>query len=461
MALAARDVGDVERARRQLDAGVALLADQPASEELVRIHHTRLLIDSPLFEPDRAASTVEALVVAADTLASPAAKAASLSAEAHLALGRGNFRLARSKVEASLRVAESAGDLLLMQRAQRDLAWVTWADADISTCEAQVAAQLEIDRRLGARAQEPLSQIQFAIFAHFRGEWENVESMAEAALAQAQRYGQRRALTIGHGTLAWFLADRGELDRSQEQLAEAARTIDVNGGDRALHWIRIPEALLALERGDSDRARAAASQLPLPKGRSILADAHLLAGESDVARTIGRRLASAGPPGSYAVAMGERTLGLVARADGEVSTAAELLSSSAAALAEIGLPFEAAISQFYIGTPEALRAGLATFERLGAQRWADRARKALRALGIRVMSPRRRFPTPEGLPLSRRELEVARLVADGLSSAEIASRLVLSVRTVESHLDHIYARLGISGRAALTRWIATNVGEVP
>lgn len=50
--------------------------------------------------------------------------------------------------------------------------------------------------------------------------------------------------------------------------------------------------------------------------------------------------------------------------------------------------------------------------------------------------------------LSNRELDVLSLVADGRSNEEIAARLYLSVRTVERHLSNIYAKLGVSGKAA-------------
>ncbi|HLT38577.1 MAG TPA: FHA domain-containing protein [Enhygromyxa sp.] len=55
--------------------------------------------------------------------------------------------------------------------------------------------------------------------------------------------------------------------------------------------------------------------------------------------------------------------------------------------------------------------------------------------------------------LSARQLQVARLVAEGLSNKDIAERLGIRVRTVESHLDHVYRELGISSRSALTRVI--------
>jgi DNA-binding NarL/FixJ family response regulator len=50
--------------------------------------------------------------------------------------------------------------------------------------------------------------------------------------------------------------------------------------------------------------------------------------------------------------------------------------------------------------------------------------------------------------LSEREVEVLRLVARGYSNREIADRLVVSTRTAEHHVQHIYSKIGVSSRAA-------------
>jgi non-specific serine/threonine protein kinase len=55
--------------------------------------------------------------------------------------------------------------------------------------------------------------------------------------------------------------------------------------------------------------------------------------------------------------------------------------------------------------------------------------------------------------LTQREREIAGLVADGLSNREIAERLVISRRTVDAHVEHIYAKLGISSRVQLALWL--------
>jgi DNA-binding CsgD family transcriptional regulator len=60
-------------------------------------------------------------------------------------------------------------------------------------------------------------------------------------------------------------------------------------------------------------------------------------------------------------------------------------------------------------------------------------------------------PDPEPLPLSQRELEIAELVVEGLTNADIGQELGISLRTVTTHIANIYRRLDIHSRAALTR----------
>src|SRR5262252_2282388 len=56
--------------------------------------------------------------------------------------------------------------------------------------------------------------------------------------------------------------------------------------------------------------------------------------------------------------------------------------------------------------------------------------------------------------LSARELEIASLVARGMSNKEIASKLILSERTIEHHLTHILDKLGFNSRAQVAVWAA-------
>ncbi len=58
--------------------------------------------------------------------------------------------------------------------------------------------------------------------------------------------------------------------------------------------------------------------------------------------------------------------------------------------------------------------------------------------------------TPDGL--TRREREVAALIGQGKSNSEIAAELVVSKRTVETHVSHILSKLDLSSRAQVMRW---------
>jgi DNA-binding CsgD family transcriptional regulator len=96
---------------------------------------------------------------------------------------------------------------------------------------------------------------------------------------------------------------------------------------------------------------------------------------------------------------------------------------------------------------EHLRSAAAAFETLGARRWADRAAEELRASGEAL----RRRDDSEVTPLTAQELQVARLVQQGLANREVASRLFVSPRTVDFHLRNVFAKLGIASRGALAQ----------
>ncbi|MEU6034453.1 AAA family ATPase [Actinomadura sp. NPDC047616] len=131
-------------------------------------------------------------------------------------------------------------------------------------------------------------------------------------------------------------------------------------------------------------------------------------------------------------------------------------------------PFEAARTALLLGErlrraqrPGEARAHLRmaweTFERAGARPWARRAQDELRAAGESGQAP----PAAVLDALTPQELRIAGLVADGLSSKQIAARLFLSPRTVEYHLYKIYPKLGIGSRTELARLVVLQKAPVP
>jgi DNA-binding CsgD family transcriptional regulator len=112
-----------------------------------------------------------------------------------------------------------------------------------------------------------------------------------------------------------------------------------------------------------------------------------------------------------------------------------------------------------------LRAAEAAADAVVAHRAAGHARAAagaaVRARALAEQCEGARTPAlvavdedPDVATLTRREDEVARLAAAGLSSKEVAERLFLSVRTVDNHLQRVYAKLGVSSRRELAHRLA-------
>ncbi|WP_168627062.1 LuxR family transcriptional regulator [Cryobacterium sp. BB307] len=94
-----------------------------------------------------------------------------------------------------------------------------------------------------------------------------------------------------------------------------------------------------------------------------------------------------------------------------------------------------------------LRVALAIFDGLDTGPWSGRAAEELRASG--ETARRRGADSAERVALTAQELQVARLVQQGLSNRDVAARLFISPRTVDFHLRNVFAKLGVSSRGAL------------
>jgi DNA-binding CsgD family transcriptional regulator len=94
-----------------------------------------------------------------------------------------------------------------------------------------------------------------------------------------------------------------------------------------------------------------------------------------------------------------------------------------------------------------LRTALEEFRGLGMRLFAERAESELRATGE---TARKRDPSTLD-DLTPQELQIAGLVAEGLTNKEIAARLYISPRTIDYHLRKVFSKLGIASRSTLVR----------
>jgi DNA-binding CsgD family transcriptional regulator len=163
---------------------------------------------------------------------------------------------------------------------------------------------------------------------------------------------------------------------------------------------------------------------------------------------------------NWALAVAGRCRGLLAAATGDLDAALAALEEAAVRHESVPVPFDRARTLLALGVVrrrarrrkaarEALEQACHELERLGATPWLERARAELARLGGR--------PPSDG-ELTPSESKVAALVARGRTNREVAAELVLSEKTVESHLSHVYRKLGLRSRAELAHRYADDPG---
>lgn len=341
-------------------------------------------------------------------------------------------------------------------------------DADrLDDLEQSIALGLARCEQQGAVWPRPLYHA-LAAFGHYRaGALADAETSAEASLVAADESGMMLATLWAHSLLALVALHRGDLDRAGEAVTAAqaaqAETNTLLGADLLV----VADARLRVSRGDTDGALALlalaweavgarelrAMQLVFAPELLPLA---LAAGRADLAGevvdTLARAASATTLPSHVGAARWAR--GLAAGDSDELLDAVEAYRSSPRVLERAAVTVDAALALHAVGRrAEAIALAdetLDTYRALGAEGDATAAYRCLRPV-----LPRGRRPPATHRPVSGwesltpTERAVAECVAAGATNKEVSERLGMSPRTVETHLSRIYAKLAVSSRVKL------------
>jgi predicted ATPase/DNA-binding CsgD family transcriptional regulator len=261
---------------------------------------------------------------------------------------------------------------------------------------------------------------------------------------------------------------RGDHDAAERLLRTAAAARRQLGQDRFAAFAMADVGVSAFFRGDLDTAGTAFTEsLALNSGGDPWTRSHALWGLGLVRWRTGA-LAEAEQLQNEAlgliqrvddhsgIALGIHALAWLAASRGDWPRAARLTGAAEATWRSIPAQSPEPLRPFI---DECARRGS---EALGVVHWQaeydrggslDRQAALALALGEAPSAVQRHR---DGGPLTRRQREVAQLVAQGLTDREVAARLSISIRTAESHVEQILARLGFRSRAQVAAWVATS-----
>ncbi|MGH3042343.1 MAG: LuxR C-terminal-related transcriptional regulator [Gaiellaceae bacterium] len=494
--------GDTGRARELLEEGLAstdvgglraealvLLGrlhryegDQPRAAELLR----RALAETGASERVRAeaaqglAATLfflrEDLEVAlrhAELAAELAAQADAFDVRAESLNDKGHIEalLGRSEAAATFRAAQELGDVPAERRLvdSPSYAWAVflyWTD-ELEDGAVRMRQSYQDAVARGDESSVSMILANLAVADYLAGHWQEAMRVAEEGYEVALQTGQRPQQ-------AWSLSIealvRASLGLEAEARADAEEALAL-AGERGMAVARIHAVWalglleLSLERPDEttrllapQRERLLAAGIAEPGTIRFVPDeieALVALGRLEEAEEVlgwleerGRALDRAS-----ALAAAARCRGLLAASRGDAGGAIDAFENALREHDRVTLPFERARTLLALGATqrrakrkrvarESLGEALAIFEELGAALWAEKARTELGRISGRAPSPGGLTPTEE---------RVAALVAEGRTNKEVAAELFVADRTVEYHLSHIYAKLGVRSRAELAR----------
>ncbi len=415
-----------------------------------------------------------ARVLAAGEGVATSVRAKTLCAAGALAARQGDFAQAEILCGQSLALFRALGDLrgsaislTMLGHAARQL-------SNYVAARSQLEEAMALCREVDDQDTLTLALINLVSVFVWQGEYDQARTLAEEAIVLSRQRGDTWNITNALGVLAQVISFQGDFTQAQDLLEECIALSRQEGYKERIAYSFYVLGTMAVQQRD------------LPKASSLFEESLALFKEVGNRQYIGLSLSGLAwvsfAQGDYAVARSglEESLtlfkavgntwyiaaclvglGAVAAAVGEWAWAVRLVGAAdtQCEASSAYLPsFIRALREFAVATARA-QLGEEAFITVMAEGRTMNPDQALAAKEPVTMTttaqagPSRasKFTTyPAGL--TAREVEVLRLVAQGLTDAQVAEQLVISPRTVNWHLTSIYSKLGVSSRSAATRY---------
>jgi predicted ATPase/DNA-binding CsgD family transcriptional regulator len=403
-------------------------------------------------------------------------RAKALYAAGALAGLQGDFEQSEALCGESLALFRALRDLRGSATSLAFLGHLTLQRGDLAAAHSLLEEAVTLFREVDDQCDTTSVLVNLAVVPLFQGRYAKARALAEEAVMLSREAGDSWRIATSLWFMAYVFLFQGALTQARALLEESLAIARQEGYKEAIAFALVVSGQVALQQGDAEMARSLFEEslalfkelgdrqnIPQPLvglawvslAQGDYAAARALLEESlDLFKAVGHK---------WFIAACLVGLGVLATAQGEVVWAARLLSAAKALCKAINGVLPPSVHDRQKSTIAAARTQLG--EEVFTAAWAEgqsmTIEQVLRAKGPAmiaqisstgppaVLTPK--APTyPAGL--TAREVDVLRLLAQGLTSAQIAEQLILSLLTVNTHVRSIYSKLGVTSRSAATRW---------
>jgi predicted ATPase/DNA-binding CsgD family transcriptional regulator len=298
---------------------------------------------------------------------------------------------------------------------------LTWLQQDHAATRSLLEESLAIEGTLGDDTRVARRMRSLAMVHMSQGDHDEARRLLEESISICRAHGDQGGLALALAFLALDLQLTAEQDRAEPYVQEAMELSRASGNVVATVYSLSAAVFGAILAGDTPKLREYATQVgPLLRQSGGLDDdpSWLWAGIA------------------------------LASAEGRYRSALRLAGAEEAVTRRDGIRFQEQFRRHMGPWLDRARAEVGAAEQ--ARLTVEGARMTLGELIDEALA---RSDADDGSPLSPRELEIAALIAEGLTNVEIAARLVISKRTVETHVAHIKTKLGLARRVEVAAWV--------